>query len=294
MQRSQMADELYHLLDYRQLVLEIILDGKKITRIVCELRMSLFVKAVMMSDQRPQCLMPFPSSFFNPVTKEKQFGLLKETIAVIPPLQDITEDKQLPRMAWELLHWVFTNPLTIEAITENIPATLEALKLQMNLTDISPRFITSAEPFLLFKVTPSVPKTSFDAEKVTHGSFFAYHGSPLENFHSIIHRGLKNELNIRKAYGHGTYLSSTLKVSKGYSTGSEAWGHSALMTPHVDVGLELLRKEHLQCVAIVEVVNHPNLKKHKVGGDGTHYYVVEKDEWLQLSHLIVYVISHFM
>lgn len=103
----------------------------------------------------------------------------------------------------------------------------------MNLTDISPRFITSAEPFLLFKVTPSVPKTSFDAEKVTHGSFFAYHGSPLENFHSIIHRGLKNELNIRKAYGHGTYLSSTLKVSKGYSTGSEAWGHSALMTPHV-------------------------------------------------------------
>lgn len=106
MQRSQMADELYHLLDYRQLVLEIILDGKKITRIVCELRMSLFVKAVMMSDQRPQCLMPFPSSFFNPVTKEKQFGLLKETIAVIPPLQDITEDKQLPRMAWELLHWV--------------------------------------------------------------------------------------------------------------------------------------------------------------------------------------------
>jgi hypothetical protein len=157
--------------------------------------------------------------------------------------------------------------------------------------------------------------------KAEFGSFFAYHGSKLENFHSIIHRGLVSALNKRSAYGFGTYLSSHLIVSKSYAELAKGWKYSKLGTfrlsnycPQKDnLGIDkvavpaYLGNIHtpangnlqsdsmmniaVQCVAVVEVVDDPSIKKVDVGIVGNSarkYLVVNRDELMQLYCLILF------
>ena len=84
----------------------------------------------------------------------------------------------------------FTNPLTIEAITDNFDQRISELKEATKLDNI-PRILNNpyaskeisfgkkmpANSVFIFKITPSIPKNKFEEEKALHGSFFAYHGS---------------------------------------------------------------------------------------------------------------------
>lgn len=117
------------------------------------------------------------------------------------------------------------------------------------------------------------------------GSFFAYHGSPDYNFHSIIHRGLRCSLNVRSVYGPGTYLSSDLNTAKAYS---ELYAYPSSVAVY--------------CIAIVEVIKHPSIKVINFGVkpiiesmkfDDTssrhlRYYVVTSDDLMRLKYLIVF------
>lgn len=75
--------------DYKQMVLEILWDGKHMNRFVCELRLTLFINALDVADTRPACLMPFPHFFYDSVADMKDVERLKEHISTIPPLDDI-------------------------------------------------------------------------------------------------------------------------------------------------------------------------------------------------------------
>lgn len=49
-------------------------------------------------------------------------------------------------------------------------------------------------------------------------SLFAWHGSPLGNWHSIIRTGLDFQTLLhRRVFGHGVYMNRNLAVSEGYS-----------------------------------------------------------------------------
>lgn len=98
----------------------------------------------------------------------------------------------------------------------------------------------------------------------SHGVMLAYHGSSVENFHSIIHNGLLNLFNKvfpvnrlnnkliflspyqTSAFGEGTYLSTELSVCLNWSPNGALWPHSLL--PHT-----------VSCVAVCEVVSHPSV-----------------------------------
>jgi hypothetical protein len=54
-------------------------------------------------------------------------------------------------------------------------------------------------PSIIFEVV-SQPKKAFLSAKQEFGSFTAFHGSKVENFHSILHNGLINCLNQVKLY----------------------------------------------------------------------------------------------
>ncbi|KAH6604885.1 hypothetical protein Trco_006592 [Trichoderma cornu-damae] len=114
-------------------------------------------------------------------------------------------------------------------------------------------------------------------------TIFAWHGSRLENWHSIIRTGLdfKNVLNGR-SFGHGVYMSNQLSVSLSYSGGmrnlplspaGEAPSHwpNSQLKPGA-------------AISICEVINRPREFVAELP-----HYVVNKIEWIQCRYLFVAV-----
>ncbi|KAM0345359.1 hypothetical protein ACHAPU_006520 [Fusarium lateritium] len=106
-------------------------------------------------------------------------------------------------------------------------------------------------------------------------SLFAWHGSPLSNWHSIIRTGLDFSVAVHgRAYGNGVYFSKDFAVSSGYSRGSPAvyksWGNSVLRITNA--------------ISICEIVNEPT---QFVSTDP--HFVVNKVDWIQCRYLFVEV-----
>ncbi len=79
----------------------------------------------------------------------------------------------------------------------------------------------TAHQFLLLS-SPPAKEALFRKAKQTYGSVFAFHGSHIENWHSILRHGLINASGTKHqmhgaVYGKGIYLSPHSSVSFGYS-----------------------------------------------------------------------------
>ncbi|XP_023801167.1 poly [ADP-ribose] polymerase 8-like [Cyanistes caeruleus] len=75
--------------------------------------------------------------------------------------------------------------------------------------------------FLLLS-SPPAKESNFRAAKNLYGSTFAFHGSHIENWHSILRNGLVVASNTRlqlhgAMFGSGIYLSPLSSISFGYS-----------------------------------------------------------------------------
>ncbi|XP_061078130.1 protein mono-ADP-ribosyltransferase PARP16 isoform X2 [Conger conger] len=154
--------------------------------------------------------------------------------------------------------------------------------------------------------SPPVPDFLFELEyceqmnarfEKTRGErdlLYAFHGSRLENFHSIIHNGLHCHLNKTSLFGEGTYLTSDLSMAVLYSPHGNGWRES-LLGPL------------LSCIAVCEVIDHPDVKcqvkrkdsegidRHRArarnseGGEVPQkYFVVTNNQLLRVKYLLVY------
>ncbi|XP_019502904.1 PREDICTED: mono [ADP-ribose] polymerase PARP16 isoform X5 [Hipposideros armiger] len=150
-------------------------------------------------------------------------------------------------------------------------------------------------PDFLFEIEYSDPANAkFYETKGERDLIYAFHGSRLENFHSIIHNGLHCHLNKTSLFGEGTYLTSDLSLALIYSPHGHGWQRS-LLGPI------------LSCVAVCEVIDHPDVKcqtkkkdskeldrrrariKHSEGGDiPPKYFVVTNNQLLRVKYLLVY------
>lgn len=88
---------------------------------------------------------------------------------------------------------------------------------------------------------------------------FAYHGSKVDSFHSILNYGLQQHMGKRDLFGHGIYLSSELDVSIAFSPIGLAWKRS-------DLGKDM------SCVALCEYVEHPDYLKSQTETSSTSKY----------------------
>lgn len=79
-------DGMLDLTFYKEAVLEIILCKQHIPREVYELRLSLFLRA---SHHYFEVIKPFPSQFFDPITKTHRYDRLLACIATFPDLRKI-------------------------------------------------------------------------------------------------------------------------------------------------------------------------------------------------------------
>nr|XP_012140881.1 PREDICTED: mono [ADP-ribose] polymerase PARP16 isoform X2 [Megachile rotundata] len=252
-----------------------------------DLKWSLFVAACN-TYRYDTCLKPFPPMYIK--NECKDIEALRRSIELIPPLAVIFDALSEPDVydrygtAIELLHWVLIrlrNPYIKSINKESYDSILRKVPSEMSV----------AAPNLIFQVASAKQSTSEEKWKMLaqgHTTFHAYHGSRLENFHSIIHYGLQQNMCKKSLFGNGIYLSSELGVSLPYSPVGYGWGGSML-------GSEM------SCIALCELVNRVDVKTgdsedsarkavtDSMGGRVPNkYYLVTNSELVRVRYLLVY------
>ena len=252
-----------------------------------DLKWSLFVAACN-TYRYDTCLKPFPPMYIK--NECKDIEALRKAIELIPPLAVIV--KALPDTdvyerygkAIDLLHWVLIrlrDPYIKSLNKESFDSVLRKV----------PSEISAAVPNLIFQVANAKQSCSEDRWKsIAQGrsTFYAYHGSRLENFHSIIHYGLQQNMCKKSLFGKGIYLSSELGVSLPYSPVGYGWGCSVL-------GSEM------SCIALCELINHADVKTGDSENNARNmvtcsigrkvpnkYYLVTNSELVRVRYLLVY------
>eukprot|EP01083_Nonionella_stella_P001411 4058_1 len=112
--------------------------------------------------------------------------------------------------------------------------------------------------FALCSATPDREK-EFQELRAANGSFLAWHGSPMGNWHSILRMGLKNYSKTKHqsngaAYGSGIYFGRNFNLSWGYCRPgtNPGWKNSQF-------GVSL------SCMALCEICYHKDDAKHHRG-----------------------------
>lgn len=109
-----------------------------------------------------------------------------------------------------------------------------------------------------------------ESQENPYPTLFAWHGSAVHNWHSILRQGLDfNQVTNGRAYGNGVYFSPLWTTSQSYMRqGSNSWPNSALKP----VGV----------IALCEIINAPS----KYISSSPHY-VVQQLDWIQCRYLFV-------
>ncbi|QIW97298.1 hypothetical protein AMS68_002816 [Peltaster fructicola] len=112
--------------------------------------------------------------------------------------------------------------------------------------------------------------------KLQYPTIFAWHGSPIHNWHMIIREGLHfQKVDHGRAYGDGVYHARDANTSIGYSGGHRtdvlgftSWANSCLKVA--------------SAMALNELVNAPAEYRSQ-----SPYYVITQLDWIQTRYLLV-------
>ncbi|KAL6440926.1 hypothetical protein ACFW04_003373 [Cataglyphis niger] len=252
-----------------------------------DLKWSLFV-AASNTYRYDSCLKPFPPMYIK--NECKDIEALRRAIESVPPLSLIRKELNEADAyenygeTIELLYWVLLrlrDPHIKSVQKEYYDSILRKVPLEVPVS----------APNLIFQVASAKQSATEEKWKLSangHSTFYAYHGSRLENFHSIMHYGLQQNMCKRSQFGKGIYLSSELGVSLPYSPVGYGWGGSFL-------GSEI------SCIALCELINHPDIKRgdsrdrtqntlsDSIGGRiPDKYFVVTNSDLVRIRYLLVY------
>lgn len=118
-----------------------------------------------------------------------------------------------------------------------------------------------------------------EAKNPNHPTIFAWHGSPVSNWHGIVREGLhfRDTVNGR-AFGNGVYHAKDVSTSLSYS-GTHRYastiGASVASWPQSELGIT-------EAIALNEIVNAPDQFVSK-----NPYLVVSQLDWIQSRYLFV-------
>jgi uncharacterized protein (UPF0305 family) len=120
-------------------------------------------------------------------------------------------------------------------------------------------------------------RLKFEEARKKYGSFFAYHGSGMDNWHAIVRSGLKNVSNTSlmtsgAAFGPGVYLAAESDTSFGYARQGSTWRNS-----------KWGGSGQAFCLAIVEVAKAPGVPTIP-----KPYYVVQDDQYVMPRVFLFY------
>ncbi|KAG7318285.1 hypothetical protein KOW79_018040 [Hemibagrus wyckioides] len=208
---------------------------------------------------------------FNP--RKKDYDRVMRALDSLTSIREMTQapyleiKKQMDRidpLAHPLLQWVISSN---RSHIVKLPVTRQL------------KFMHTPHQFLLLS-SPPAKESNFRAAKGHFGSTFAFHGSHIENWHSILRNGLvvasKTKLQLHGAiYGSGIYLSPLSSISFGYSGINKKQQKIAskdeTATNKTNIHLQsqkkgqqpqFLQSRNLKCIALCEVITSPDLHKH--------------------------------
>ncbi|XP_032906589.1 protein mono-ADP-ribosyltransferase PARP16 [Amblyraja radiata] len=251
-----------------------------------DLKCSLFMSALQ-SYRRDSVLRPFPNAYIS--GDNKDFDALLADARNLPNLKQLLQSGTVPqKRTLELLSWFcLSKNLTIKSLGKE---GYEEIQEHIGFTTPS-----AATPDFLFEIVYcDQMNAKFDETKGDRDLIYAFHGSRLENFYSIIHCGLQCHLNKTSLFGEGTYLTSDLSLALLYSPHGNGWDQSILGPV-------------LSCVAVCEIIDHPDVKcqvkekdtggidrrrarvKNSEGGNvPPKYFVVTNNQLLRVKYLLIY------
>ncbi|XP_018592330.1 protein mono-ADP-ribosyltransferase PARP8 [Scleropages formosus] len=209
---------------------------------------------------------------FNP--RKKDYDRVMKALDSIASIREMTQapyleikkqmDKHDP-LAHPLLQWVISSN---RSHIVKLPVTRQL------------KFMHTPHQFLLLS-SPPAKESNFRAAKNLFGSTFAFHGSHIENWHSILRNGLVVASNTRlqlhgAIYGSGIYVSPMSSISFGYSgmnkkqqkvsskdeTTSHSKTNTSLQAQKRGQQPQFLQSRNLKCIALCEVITSPDLDKH--------------------------------
>ncbi|XP_060598202.1 protein mono-ADP-ribosyltransferase PARP6-like, partial [Ruditapes philippinarum] len=188
----------------------------------------------------------------------RDYDLVKKVLQEMPSMSDMAcmtsslkqKLDQSNRSVYPVIQWI---------ITSN----------RSHIVKLSPErrleFMHTPHQFLLLS-SPPAKEAAFQEAKKKHGSTFAFHGSSIENWHSIIRQGLMNASGTKlqvngAAYGEGIYLSPHISTSMDYSRMGYGSHSVNKNKSKPDTKTRFLTSSNITCIAICEVITSP-LKKN--------------------------------
>lgn len=213
-----------------------------------------------------------------PKVTEMRDYLVQEGSVKEPRLGNWSE--RITQPALTLLRWIISSNRSIICQVTSVPgqAVQEALNSGVRLDDM----VTGMDNMVQFRFAQGAPdkeqrfvdslKNMQHKLNPKYPTLFAWHGSAISNWHSIIRSGLDYSQTINgRAYGHGCYFSQDFSTSSSYSglRGMEAaWPGSVLQIS--------------TAMAMAEIVNAPNDFTSKAP-----HLVVQHVDWIQCRYLFV-------
>uniref|UniRef100_UPI0037E9AD91 protein mono-ADP-ribosyltransferase PARP6-like n=1 Tax=Semicossyphus pulcher TaxID=241346 RepID=UPI0037E9AD91 len=237
-------------------------------------------RAALQSSRKSIIFEPYPSVVdpYNPKTlafspKRKSYDRLQKALDSVLLIRRLAQGpyseikKQMDKidpLAHPLLQWILASNRS------------HIVKLPLNR---QLKFMQTPHQYLLISSPPS-KEARFQTARKLYGSTFAFHGSHIENWHSILRNGLVNasytKLQLHgAAYGKGIYLSPISGISFGYSEMGKGrhqmptkeelikkYNHLNQVQQEQMGHARFLQNGNLNCIALCEVITSKDLQKH--------------------------------
>ena len=229
----------------------------------------------------------YDTSLDELTTSQKQFMVIM-MLDLLPSIEDMQEYLNDPssKSTASLARWSDRIPKPALDILRWIVASNRSCIIQEDLKSNPDAGVHGVDGYLQFRFAQGAPDkeerfvqsvAAATAEaNLKHPTIFAWHGSPLGNWHGILREGLHFRETVHgRAYGHGVYMSSMFNTSSSYmggygnSNSTHSWPQSKLQIS--------------SAISLNEVVNMP----HKFVSSSPHFVVAQLD-WIQTRYLFVH------
>jgi len=186
----------------------------------------------------------------------KNYALVAQICELLPSIEDMKQFKDemllkgfldsMDTLCYPLLRWILmSNRAHLSLLPKDKQISEMGTPYQYVLVSDNPQ----KEVYFRKKRAENAKK------KGGRGSFYAFHGSAIGNWHSIFRAGLRNYSNTDKmscgaAYGPGIYMASNAATSFGYMAAGAGWDKT-MMTKSG-------QSATIACIALCEVVDYRN------------------------------------
>jgi len=241
-----------------------------------DMLMTLFISAVQNYRKTSICE-PFPEDFVSENGHDRNYEDVELYCNALPSLANLKKQNSLanlPIKALRLLSFIIDTEYYEEIILTQI--SLE--QYAKETSGIDSKQSNSSNPNYIIKIEygdQHHTNKTFHKLKNQYGSIMGFHGSPLENFHSILRNGLDHTYGKETSlFGDGIYLSQDRDVAFSFlKPGPNCYSHS-------------LYGARIGCIVCAEVACKPKaVRKSKESSSLNGITILESDDSLPKGYI---------